>query len=163
MTIGCNIWMICLKLNWFFYGLNRMLQFSQFVWTLSYSVWDVFNNFLLIYATDRSKISSDDQKRFFIALSLYPITLFANTPFNLTLCKMQPIMECWLQKLISQSRAEKLARYEWESSNWSEPSRDIQKRGLRRKSKVFTVDIHNDYQSGFRVSKTIVFNWEVIK
>ena len=43
-----------------------MLQFSQF--------WDVFNNFLLKDATDRSKISSD-QKRFFIALSLYPLFL----------------------------------------------------------------------------------------
>ena len=41
-----------------------------------------FNNFLLIDATDRSKISSD-QKRFFIALSLYPLSFFANTPFNL--------------------------------------------------------------------------------
>ena len=46
-----------------------------------YSVWDVFKNFLLIDATDRSKISSD-QKRFFIALSLYPLSFFANTPFN---------------------------------------------------------------------------------
>ena len=58
-----------------------MLQFSEFVWALSYSVWDVFNNFLLINAKDRSKISSD-QKRFFIALSLYPISFFANTPFK---------------------------------------------------------------------------------
>ena len=64
-----------------FYGVSRMLQFSQFVWTLSYLVWDVFNNFLLIDATDRSKIRSD-QKRFFIALSLYPLSFFANTPFN---------------------------------------------------------------------------------
>ena len=56
-------------------------KFSQFVWPLSYSVWDVFNNFLLIDATDRSKISSD-KKRFFIALSLYPLSFFANTPFN---------------------------------------------------------------------------------
>ena len=72
--------MICLKLN-FFYSLSSMLQFSQFVWPLSYSVWDVFNNFLLIDATDRSKISID-QKRFFIALSLYPLSFFANTPFN---------------------------------------------------------------------------------
>ena len=40
-----------------------------------------FNNFLLIDATDRSKISSD-QKRFFIALSLYPLSFFANTPFK---------------------------------------------------------------------------------
>jgi len=45
------------------------------------SVWDVFNNFLLIDATDRSKISSD-QKRFLIALSLYSLSFFANTPFN---------------------------------------------------------------------------------
>ena len=82
MTIGCNIWMICLKLNGFFYSLSRMLQFSQFVWTPCYSVWDVFNNFLLIDATASSKISSD-QKRFFIALSLYPLSFFANTPFNI--------------------------------------------------------------------------------
>ena len=46
-----------------------MLQFYEFVWALSYSVWDVFIKFLLIDATDRSKIRSD-QKRFFIALSL---------------------------------------------------------------------------------------------
>ena len=58
-----------------------MLQFSQFVWTPCYSVWDVFNNFLLIDATDRSKIISD-QKRFFIVLSLYPLSFFANTPFK---------------------------------------------------------------------------------
>ena len=64
-----------------FYDLNRMLQFSEFVWTPCYSVWDVFNNFFLIDATDRSKISSD-QKRFFIALSLYPLSFFANTPFK---------------------------------------------------------------------------------
>ena len=40
-----------------------------------------FNNFLLIIATDRSKISSD-KKRFFIALRLYPLSFFANTPFK---------------------------------------------------------------------------------
>ena len=38
-----------------------------------------FNNLLLIDATDRSKIGSD-QKRLFIAVRLYPF--FANTPFN---------------------------------------------------------------------------------
>ena len=65
----------------FLRSISRMLQFSQFVWTLSYSVWDVFNNFLLIDVTDRSKISSD-QKRFFIASSLYPLSFFANTPFK---------------------------------------------------------------------------------
>ena len=61
-----------------------MLQFSQFVWPLSYSVWEVFNNFLIIDATDRSKISSD-QRRFFIVLSLYPHSYFASTPFKIIL------------------------------------------------------------------------------
>ena len=67
-----------------FYGLSRVLQFSEFVWTPCYSVWDAFNNFLLIDATDRSKISSD-QKRLFIALRLYPLSFFANTPFKANL------------------------------------------------------------------------------
>ena len=53
--------MICLKLNRFFYGLSRMLHLSEFVWTLRSSVLVVFNNFLLIDATDRSKISSDQK------------------------------------------------------------------------------------------------------
>ena len=52
-----------------------MLQFSQFVWALRYSVWDVFNNFLLIDATDRSKISSD-QKRFFYRIKSIPPFIF---------------------------------------------------------------------------------------
>ena len=72
--------MICLKLNRFFYGLSRMLHLSEFVWIRS-SVLVVFNNFLLIDATGRSKIRSD-QKRFFIALSLYPLSFFAKTPFK---------------------------------------------------------------------------------
>ena len=73
--------MICLKLNRFFYGLSRMLHLSEFVWTLRSSVFAVFNNFLLIDATARSKIGSD-QKRLFIALSLFPPSFFANTPFK---------------------------------------------------------------------------------
>ena len=71
-----------------------MLQFSQFVWPLSYSVWDVFNNFLLIDAPDRSKISSD-QKRFFYRTKQYPLSFFANTPFNadkFVLCKGQIVI-----------------------------------------------------------------------
>ena len=84
MTIGCNIWMICLKLNRFFYGLSRMLHLSEFEWTLLFRFFVVFNNFLLIDATARSKISSD-QKRFFLSLSLYPLSFFANTPFKLVL------------------------------------------------------------------------------
>ena len=77
--LGCNIWMICLKLNRFFYGLSRMLHLSEFVWALRSSVCDVFINFLLIDATDRSKISSD-QKRFFIALSLSPFHFSRTLP-----------------------------------------------------------------------------------
>ena len=58
-----------------------MLQLSEFVWALRSSAWVVFNNFLLIDPTDRSKISSD-QKRLFFAVILYPLSFFANTPFN---------------------------------------------------------------------------------
>ena len=58
-----------------------MFQLPQIVWALRSSVWDVFINFLLIDAIDRSKISGD-QNRFFIALSLYPLSFFANTPFK---------------------------------------------------------------------------------
>ena len=58
-----------------------MLQLSEFVWALRSSVYVVFNNFLLIDATDRSKISSD-QKRLFLALRLCPLSFFANTPFK---------------------------------------------------------------------------------
>ena len=65
-----------------FLRLSRMFQLPQFVWALRSSVWDVFVNFLLIDATDRSKISGD-QKRFFIALSLHPLSFYANTPFNI--------------------------------------------------------------------------------
>jgi len=76
-----------------------MLHLSEFEWTLSSSVLVVFNNFLLIDATDRSKISNQkrffialdatdrskisDQKRFFFTeLSLYPLSFFANSPFK---------------------------------------------------------------------------------
>ena len=52
-----------------------MLQFSQFVWAQRSTVWDVFNNFLLIDATDRSKISSD-QKRFFNRIKPIPPFIF---------------------------------------------------------------------------------------
>ena len=81
MTIVCNIWMICFKLNWFVYDPSWMLHLSEFVWTLRSSVLVVFNNFLLIDATDRSKISSD-QKRFFIALSLYPFHFSRTLPLK---------------------------------------------------------------------------------
>ena len=82
MIIGCNIWMICLELNWLFYDPRWILQLSEFVWALRSSVWIVFNNFLLIDATDRSKISGD-QKRLFCAIRLYTLSFFENTPFKL--------------------------------------------------------------------------------
>ena len=91
MTIVCNIWMICLELNWFVYDPGWMLHLSEFVWTLRSSV--VFNNFLLIGATDRSKISSD-QKRFFIALSLYPLSFSRTLPLNKT-----KIVKIWTKLL----------------------------------------------------------------
>ena len=80
--IDCNIWMLCLELNWFFYDPSWMLQLSEFVKTLRSSMRVVFNNFLLIDARDKSKISSD-QKRLFFAVSLYPLLFFVNTPFNM--------------------------------------------------------------------------------
>ena len=58
-----------------------MLKLSEFVWTLRFLVRVVFNNFLFIDTTDRSKIISD-QKRLFFAISLYPLSFFKNTPFN---------------------------------------------------------------------------------
>ena len=69
MIIGCDIWMICLELNWFFDDPSWMLQLSEFVWTPRSSAWVVFNNFLLMGATDTSEISSY-KKRFFFAVSL---------------------------------------------------------------------------------------------
>ena len=77
--------MICLELNWLFYDPSWILQLSEFVWALRSSVWIVYNNFLLIDATDKSKISSD-QKRLFFALRLYPLSFFANTPFKDSYC-----------------------------------------------------------------------------
>ena len=82
--------MICLKLNVFFYGLSRMLQFCQFVWTPCYPYETSFTIFSVVDATDRSKISTD-QKRFFIALSLHPLSFFANTPFKIILL-CHPVM-----------------------------------------------------------------------
>jgi len=49
MITGCNIWMVCLELNWYFKDPSRILQLSEFVWTLRYSVWvslTIFSLFL---------------------------------------------------------------------------------------------------------------------
>ena len=58
-----------------------MLKLSEFAWKIRSLVWFIFNNFLLIDATDKSKIISD-QKSLFFAVSLYPLSFFANTSFN---------------------------------------------------------------------------------
>ena len=68
MIIGCNIWMLwflILEFNWCFYDPSQILQLYKFAWTLRSSVWVVFNNFLLIDATDFS-----------------PLSFFANAPFK---------------------------------------------------------------------------------
>ena len=74
-----------------------MLQLSEFVCSLRSLVWVVFNNFLLIDATDRSKISSD-QKRLFFALSLYPLSFFPNTPFKVLSFVGNPGVANWSAK-----------------------------------------------------------------
>ena len=76
-----------------------MFQLPQFVWALRSSVWDVFINFLLIDATDRSKIPSD-QKRFFIALSLYPLSFFVNTPFKVVSSFFNPVWKLCKRTLV---------------------------------------------------------------
>ena len=90
MIIGCNIWMICLELNWFFYNPSRILQLS--------SVWVVFNNFLLLDTTDRNKISSN-HNRIFFDVSLYPLVFFVNSPFRNDIfmnCSLKPNIISWL-------------------------------------------------------------------
>ena len=69
-----------------------MLQLSEFVRTLRSSTWIILNNVLLIDATDKSKISSDQllklvinqisSERLFFAISLYPLSFFGNTLFK---------------------------------------------------------------------------------
>ena len=49
-----------------------MLQLSKFVWTLRSSVWGVLNKFFLIDATDKSKISKDQMRLFFLHSPIPP-------------------------------------------------------------------------------------------
>ena len=108
MIIGCNTWIICLKFNWFFYDLSRMLQLSEFVWALRSSVYVVFNNFLLIDATDRSKINSD-QKRLYFAVSLYPLSFFTYTPFNYNFFYLLIKLWRWISQLIFDEKIQIIA------------------------------------------------------
>ena len=57
--------MVCLEIKRFFYdprNPSHMLQLSELVWMIRSLVRVVFNNFLLIDATDRGKISSDHHR-----------------------------------------------------------------------------------------------------
>ena len=82
--IGCNIWMICLELNWLFYDPSWMLQLLNLYGRYVFRYESFLINFLLIDVADRSKISSD-QRRLFFAVSIYPLSFLANTPFKLVM------------------------------------------------------------------------------
>ena len=58
-----------------------------------YLVRDVFNKFLLIDATDRSKISSD-QNHFFITLSLYPFHFWQTLPLKWNTLSFHDVKVC---------------------------------------------------------------------
>ena len=83
-----QLWFHC-KIDLRIFASDKMKKMSNVIF--GYTSTDVF---FLVDATDRSKISSD-QKRFFIAFSLYPLLFFTNTPFkgdccesNILLCKL---------------------------------------------------------------------------
>ena len=69
-----------------------MLKLSEFSWFLRSSAWVDFNNFLLIDATDRSKISGDQiQKRTFFAIGLRTPFHFSRTlPLNFNTSLYKP-------------------------------------------------------------------------
>ena len=58
--------------------------------TLRSLVCVVFDNFLLINATERRKIRSD-QKRLFFTVSLYPLLFFANTTFKISIVQFTSV------------------------------------------------------------------------
>ena len=64
MIICCDMWMICLELNWFFCDPCRIFQLSEFM-DVTFFGMSRLNNFLLIDTTDRSKNSSDHLRIFF--------------------------------------------------------------------------------------------------
>ena len=64
MIICCDMCMICLELNWFFYDPCRISQLSEFMEVTFFGM-SRLNNFLLIDTTDRSKNSCDHLRIFF--------------------------------------------------------------------------------------------------
>ena len=77
-----------------FYDPSRILQLSEFARSLRSAVLVVFNNFLLIGATDSSKITCNHYRIFFdVSLSL---SYFAKTPLkhlNLILSGMKKALQ----------------------------------------------------------------------
>ena len=60
---------------------RKLLKWLILINIVSIQIQKVFYNFLIIDATDISKISSN-QKRLFFAVSLHPLSFFANIPFK---------------------------------------------------------------------------------
>ena len=80
LWVKISEWFI-LELIWIFYDLSQILQLSEFVWALHSLVLVVLNHFLLIDATDKTKINGNHHRIFF-DVSLYPLSFFANNPFK---------------------------------------------------------------------------------
>ena len=72
MIKSCNIWKICLELNWFYYDPST-LDVATFWICMDTAFFSMSYNFLPIDTTDRSR-NSTNQKRLFFARSLYPLS-----------------------------------------------------------------------------------------
>ena len=79
----CNIWIISFKFNWILYELGKIMQLRGCVlcMVLRSSVLVVFNHFLILDATDRSKIKSNQFK-----LAFTPFFIFANILCRPSVC-----------------------------------------------------------------------------
>ena len=140
-----------IKLN--FYCLSSMLQFSQFVWPLSYSVWDVFNNFLLIDATDRSKISSD-QKHFFIALSVPPFHFSWTLPLMVLLFSRFFYIKSWNLVLSFLNHYTKLMKNYVQLSRQNKKDRFLYFISYRSSLKIFLYFI--SFRSSLKIDSCIL-------
>ena len=78
-----------------------MLQFSEFVWALSDSVYDVFNNFLLIDATDRSKIIVAIKRAFLSHLAYTPFHFSRTLPLKSLLVRAEKKELKFLSEILS--------------------------------------------------------------
>ena len=83
----CNIWIISFKFNWILYELGKIIQLRGCVLciVLRSSVLVVFNHFLILDATDRSIIKSNQYRNQF-KLAFNNFFIFANTLFRPSVC-----------------------------------------------------------------------------